>query len=729
MQNDDTKKLPVGWFDIAFLGVVAFVGWCQINDSLYLCSILSALFLLWKWRKGEFRFSGIDGLILVLWVYQIVNLFFSIEPVSGFFAVKTLTFSIIFYFLLRIILNKASKIEKFLFVACILIFVTCAVASITFLLFRSTCSYVGFIGVYDFRHLYRPLGYLTNMWGSLLIAFAGIVLLALHLGRLGKSKFVFLILLLGFLVWNIMVSFSRGVYIGFAFLLLAYGLFLIFSTIDRKRKIWIFTTLSFSLLITGFAHSQDVVKTLQFNKSLSQQRSIAGRMDAMSSSYKLFKESPFTGTGAGTYQQVINTYRYEDDDVGFTSFAPNGYAQLLVEQGIIGLVLWASLFLFVFAALFRKQKESPVATILLFLLTAVLMREATFPVLLENIGFQLSIFIVLAVFQYKQPPEKAPKVPAYRPYFPAAILISSLLICAFSIYYMREERNNRQALAEMEAGRLEKAETYILKTSERTPYLITRFLVYDELYRKTKKAEYLNRAENYLQKAARKNPHDVMLTYYQASVLREKGEHEAALTILRELTHKFPNKSLYQLSVFDMLYRNGQQEKAFPYLLRAVKSAPELSDSPYLKEIFAKDSAVRQSLNSALLRDISNEDVSGDPILLAKSGKIFLSSGLEKEAKPRLEKAILLLPNLIYPHYYLSRIEANQNNYKQSMIYLKQFVFLQANSLSKQVIDHAISSKEIEKLFIRREKNIDNSYTVKFQTWYHSSTILKQFIS
>jgi tetratricopeptide (TPR) repeat protein len=259
-------------------------------------------------------------------------------------------------------------------------------------------------------------------------------------------------------------------------------------------------------------------------------------------------------------------------------------------------------------------------------------------------------------------------------------------------------------LAELEAGRPKEAEAYILKTSEITPYLINRFLVYDELYRKTKNTEYLNRAENYLQRAARKNPNDVMLVYYQAYILREKGEYEAALTILKELTQKFPNKNLYQLSVFDMLYLNGQEEKAFPYLLQAVKSSPDLLDGTYLKEIFAKDSVVRQSLNSILLRDISNEEVSGDPIFLAKSGKIFLSLGFEKEAKSHLEKAILLLPNLIYPHYYLSRIETNQYNFEQSTVYLKQFVFLQANSLSKQVIDHAVSSGEIEKLFIRREK-------------------------
>jgi O-antigen ligase len=726
MQNNDTKKLSAGWFYLVFIGGIAFIGLFRINDPLFVCGVLSALFLLWKCKKSVFRFSMTDKFILALWGYQLVNLFFSIEPVSGFFALKPLTFCIIFYFLLRTVLDSFAKTEKFLYTLCIFITLLCAVAVITFFLFRSACVYVGFDSLYDFRHLYKPLGYLPNVWGTLLIGFTGIVLLTLHLDRQGKTKSVCLILLLGLLLWNIVISFSRGVYLASAFLLLAYGIYLVFSAIDRKRKILTVSVLTFSLLAAGFAYRHDVVKTLQFNKSLSQQRSIAGRMDAISSSYELFKASPLMGTGARTYQQVINEYRYEDDDAGFTNFAPNGYAQLVVEQGIAGLILWGGLFFSVFVEVFRKRKKSPASTIVLILLTAVLIREATFPVLLENVGLQLLLFSVLAVFQYKQPSEDIPKASKYRLYFPAIILISSLLIFVCSLYYKHEEQNNRRALSEMKAGRLEEAETYIMKTAERTPYLINRFLVCNELYRETKDTEYLVRAENYLQKAALKNPRDVMLTYFQASILHEKGQYEASLAILTELTQRFPNKSIYQINVFELLYKNGQQEKSFPYLLRAITISPDLWDSSYLKNILLKDPVLNELLKRRLLQNIVSDKVSNDPVLLAKTGKILLSFGLEKEAKPYLEKAVLLLPNLIYPHYYLSQIEANLYNMERSSTYLKQFVFLRNSSLSTNTIDSIVSSGEIDKLFIHRENMIDYSYMNKFQTWYHSSTIFKQ---
>jgi hypothetical protein len=53
------------------------------------------------------------------------------------------------------------------------------------------------------------------------------------------------------------------------------------------------------------------------------------------------------------------------------------------------------------------------------------------------------------------------------------------------------------------------------------------------------------------------------------------------------------------------------------------------------------------------------------------------------------------------------------------MIYLKQFVYLSSGYLSKEGIDKIVYSGEIEKLVTEKEEFIDNSYSAKFQTWYH----------
>jgi O-antigen ligase len=724
MQNHDSYTLPAGWFDLLFmLGMIA-VCLFKIHDPLFLFGVLSALFLLWKWRKNPLRFSWIDKAMTGILLYQILHIFFSVEPVSGVLTTKTLVFSAVFYFLLRTGINTLPRIERFLLVCCIFIALLCTVALITFLLFRSTCAYVEFSGLYDFRHLYKPLGYLSNVWGSLLIGFTGIVLLSLHTAvRQNRTKFIFILITLSLLLWNMVVSFSRGVYLSFAFLLLLYLFFLIFVRYNRKRKTYILIALIVPVLAAGFIQKDDVIKTLQFNKSLSQQRSISSRIKTMSFSYELFRKSPVTGYGSGTYPQVINEYRYEDDHNDFTNFAPNGYTQLLIEQGILGFSLWGILFVAILVMIFKRRKDTPAAIITLSVLVALLIREATFPVFLESGGFQLLFFTMLAVFQNTLSSVEIRISTKYTRYFPVTISGIAVLFCACSIYHMTEEQNNRKALSAIKAGDPEMAEKYVNKTLGRTPCLINRSIIYRKLYAKTKDFLYLNKAEECLNKAALKNPYDTMITYYRASVMREKKENEAALRILTELVEKFPNKSLYQWEMFDLLYNSNQQENSLKYLLQAVKLSPGLLDRSHLKNILSKDTVMNNSLKNDLLHDVLIETSADDPVHLAKKGKICYVSGYEKEAGQHLQKAILLLPNLIFPHYYLYKIETNQNNSHTGFIYLKQFVFLSSGIISEEMIGKTIHSGEIEKLFIAKEDFTDNSYAVKFQAWYHSSIV------
>ncbi|MDR0507250.1 MAG: O-antigen ligase family protein, partial [Dysgonamonadaceae bacterium] len=722
MPYHDAHKLQAGWFDLLFIGGLVAIILFRVNEPMFLFGVLSALFLLWKWKKNPVPFTWVDKSIIVILIYQILNIFFSVEPLSGFFAIKTLVFSIIFYFLLRTGINRSPKIETFLFVFCFLIALLCCVALITFLLFRATCVYVEFTELYDFRYLYKPLGYLSNVWGTLLVGFTGIVLLALHLDNQKKTHFYFYLVLFSLLLWNIVVSFSRGVYISTAVLLVLYLVFLISSSISKMQKRGILIALLFPLLISGFINKQDVIKTLQFNKTLSQQRSIENRVENMSFSYELLKENPLTGTGAGTYSLVINEYRYEDDNNSFTNFAPNGYTQLLIEQGVLGFIFWGLLFVIVFITIFKKRKDSQVAIITGIIFVAVLMREATFPVLLESGGFQLLIFTVLAISQNMLSCKETHKTSKYIRYFPVTTLGIAILICTYSIHCTIDEDNNQKALYAMNTGKLEEAEKYISKTSERTPYLINRSLICKELYKNTQDTSFLNKAENYLRKAALKNPYDMMINFYQAFILREKGEKKQALAILTELTQKFSNKSLYRLAVFDILYQDGEPERAIPHLAQAVELSPDLLSSSYLQDILMKDKLLSESLKNDLLHTALIEKTVSDPVLLAKSAKILLSFGFEKEAKSYLEKAIKQLPNLIYPYYYLCMIETKQHNSEQSMIYLKKFVFLYSSILSKDIIDKTVNSGEIAKLLSNRRYFTDNSYMAKFQTWYRSST-------
>ncbi|MDR2131613.1 MAG: O-antigen ligase family protein [Odoribacteraceae bacterium] len=711
--------------DVLFLSVIFFISICDISDPLFISGFLSALLLLWRWRKRTLKISWIDRLLIGILLYQIISIFFSTAPISVFFSLKTLTFSVIYYFLLRICLDSLQKIENYLFVACMIVGALCVVAIATFLIFRSACIHVGFSDVYDFRHLYRPLGYLSNVWGTMLIGFTCIVMLSLALCSRSVIKFAFLIFILLLLLWNMLITFSRGVYLSGIVLLLSYAAFLIFSDINRAQKTVILAALLLSLLLGGLIQKQEVARTLQVNRSLSQQRSISGRMESMTLSYKLLEQKPLIGSGAGTYSQVINDLKYEDDNHSFTNFAPNGYTQLLIEQGIIGFVLWGVLFVVSFSMAFKRWKYSSIAVITLLTFIAILIRESSFPVLLGNSGFQVLLLSILAVFQQVSSKKESPHggIHHHLHYFPAFMLGISLLICGGIIYYQIDEQKNQKALSAIKNGDLEVAEKHICKTTRRTPYLINRGIIYKELYEKTRNPSYLDQAEYYLNEAISKNRHDGMIRYHLALILGGKKDHEQALQTLKELTSQFPNKSLYLLETFNLLRESGEADSSFQYLLRAVKLSPDLLDTPYLQHILTTDSSINVSLKRDLLHNLSTDQSNSDPVLLAKNGKIYLSLGFEKEAKQCLDKAISLLPNLIYPYYYLSRIATHQNDSYSAMIYLKQFVWLSTGTLSKDGIDYISNNREVEKIVMHKKELGDHSYAAKFQTWYHSITM------
>jgi tetratricopeptide (TPR) repeat protein len=274
-----------------------------------------------------------------------------------------------------------------------------------------------------------------------------------------------------------------------------------------------------------------------------------------------------------------------------------------------------------------------------------------------------------------------PKAQKRFPFFPLCATMATLLIGGFSVFHLINEQNNRKAMLAFEAADLENAEAHIRKTTKRVPFLINQSIIDRACYKKTNHQSYLEDAENCLEKALSLNSHDNMIRYHIALVLQEQGKNAASLLILKDLASRFPEKSLYQLSVFDALYKSGQYEASFPSLLQSVKSSPNLLNSRYLNDLLSEDVTMKEWLHNELLRDISKETVS-DPVILAKHGSLFLSLGFENEAKKCLEQALLLLPNLVYPYYYLSEIEANQKNNEQAMIYLKKFVFLSFGSIS-----------------------------------------------
>lgn len=90
----------------------------------------------------------------------------------------------------------------------------------SFFVFRSSVLEAGFEDTYHFRFLFRPLGYITNIWAEVLLMVSGWICLM----RRWSVPLQFLCLL------AILLSFSRGAYVALGIYLLLHCCF------SRKQK-------------------------------------------------------------------------------------------------------------------------------------------------------------------------------------------------------------------------------------------------------------------------------------------------------------------------------------------------------------------------------------------------------------------------------------------------------------------------------------------------------------
>ena len=184
----------------------------------------------------------------------------------------------------------------------------------------------GFADTYHFRFLFRPLGYITNVWAEVLLILLGWICLA----RRYSALFIFLCVL------AILFSFSRGAYISLGIYLLA-GLLWMET---KREKIRLLAVGSTANVLTACFLPQEMKTTLQMNRTVSQQQSTEGRIDAAHAAWNAFREHQLLGYGSGNFTYAIDHAMNQDSTHAFTSFAPNIIVQLLVEKGILGVMFY-----------------------------------------------------------------------------------------------------------------------------------------------------------------------------------------------------------------------------------------------------------------------------------------------------------------------------------------------------------------------------------------------------
>ena len=377
-----------GWFLSTFL---------PQGDTWGLFGILSAAILCCLWWKAPIECSIIDAGIIVVWAYDLLSLAWSINSSPTIIFLYMETTAVVCYFLVRHLSRTENGIRRLLGILCTIIGIVVFVGLGTFWFYVDALKEIDIENIYFFRHLYRPFGLATNDWAGLLWLFGGIVAAAYTV--FDAKRVQRWLLVLGICILSlIVISFSRGMYISLGILFVLAVIYLFRRPSVRNFRIFGFLVIF--LIITAGLFCAPVCATLRMGKTVSQQRSTSGRIEMIENACAVVKEYPVTGVGRGNFTLALNPSYFEDDRVGFTSYAPNLLVQIAVEKGIVGLILYLCWAIGILFYCIRNSKITSWVVLCFLLLYAV--REQTFPIFFDSDSAQCLVFVLLAVMQGRE---------------------------------------------------------------------------------------------------------------------------------------------------------------------------------------------------------------------------------------------------------------------------------------------------------------------------------------
>lgn len=270
--------------------------------------------------------------------------------------------------------------EIFLTTFFILASVAMSLAVVSFFIFRTNVLNAGFTDVYDFRFLYRPLGFTCNFWAESVVILAALSL------YLKKYWYVFFSLS----VLAALLTFSRGAYIALS--VLTAGFFVIEKAKNERKNFLI--SISIALIFTALFCHVELFKTISFNTQPTQQQSTAWRMESIGDDWEVFINQPLIGYGADSYGDMTGKNQDYDSRKNFSGVAPNVFSKIGIEKGVLGII--AMLFLIVVVIheinLNFKNKEITIAALVFAVIFVKELSQSSFA---EN---RFTIFVCYVLF-------------------------------------------------------------------------------------------------------------------------------------------------------------------------------------------------------------------------------------------------------------------------------------------------------------------------------------------
>lgn len=335
------------------LGLTPWRGLSLFNIALY-CSIVACLvssnrirFI--NRRSNPYKYMILLGAVVVFSVVVKVGLAeVKIEPLEEIAALKSwLNPFLCFFVVFNLVDDEKSALRVIYALAMVLVATVLTELLVTYRLISLQTIQIDFEG--------RSAGFgEPNQYAAYLVLMLPLLLCFFFLS---KSPFRKLLVLGGYLVglMALVVTGSRGGMISYVLSVLVHFFLLSRNRIIRMGKGVVLVTVLLLLVVASAALApQQVTEALSRKMDVRKSRSMyeytSGRTMILEKGLELFAEHPFLGNGLNAFMPLlIQRYRVK-------AVSHNEYLGYLVNQGIVGLVLFVALFVSIWRRFFRLTR-------------------------------------------------------------------------------------------------------------------------------------------------------------------------------------------------------------------------------------------------------------------------------------------------------------------------------------------------------------------------------------
>lgn len=145
----------------------------RMEDNYHIGLLLSTCGLAWVGALPFRQWTRIDWILSLITVYELFSCYWAECMAPAIFPAFYVVFGWTVYFLLRRILAEGSIFHWVVEGGLIPIGIALLLAIGSFFVFRHSVLNAGFADTYHFRFLFRPLGYITNVWAEVLLILLG----------------------------------------------------------------------------------------------------------------------------------------------------------------------------------------------------------------------------------------------------------------------------------------------------------------------------------------------------------------------------------------------------------------------------------------------------------------------------------------------------------------------------------------------------------------------------